>query len=53
MDAKNYEIGKKIKNKETNNILKLEIINNEKMWVDTKWGDTFDWVDEDLYKEIN
>lgn len=53
MNALNYKIGKQIRNKQTKEILEIQNINGKKLWVNLDWGDTFDWVDEDLYDDLD
>ncbi len=53
MRADNYKIGKRIKHKETNAILEVIELNGKKVWEETKWGDIYNYVDEDLYIELN
>lgn len=52
MLAKDYPIGFKFKNIETNHIICVIEINNIKYFEDMTYGDLFLYVDEDLYREI-
>lgn len=53
MDARDFNIGKRIKNIETDDILEVIELNGEKVWECEKWGDIYGWVDEDLYVSLN
>lgn len=54
MVAKDFPLGTLFKNKETGRI--IEVIEDKcdgQMWFeDVKYGDLYDFVDEELYKEI-
>ena len=53
MLANDFEVGKKFKNKEVGFILKVvEMEDGCKYFEEQEWGDIYDYVDEDLYKEI-
>ncbi len=53
MRASECRIGKKLRHKELKTIIEVKEIDGSKVWEDTQWGDIFDWVDEDLYDELN
>lgn len=53
MLAKDYGLGKKFKNKETGFIIEVVELEDEcKYFQEQKWGDIYDYVDEDLYEEL-
>lgn len=53
MLAKNCKLGKRLKHKETNAIFEVQEIDGEKVWVDIKWGDIFEFLDEDLFWDLD
>lgn len=53
MLASSCRLGKRLRHKQFKNILEVQEIDGVKLWVDLKWGDTFDWVDEDLYNDLD
>ena len=53
MLAIDFNVGKKLINKETKRIVEIQEIDGNKLWVELEWGDIFDWVDENLYDELN
>jgi len=53
MEASNYRVGKQIRNKEFKNILEVQEVEGEKLWIDLQHDDTFDWVDGDLYDDLD
>ncbi|WP_187146690.1 hypothetical protein [Clostridium novyi] len=52
MVASEYRIGKRLRHKTTKEILEIQEVNGMKMWVNLR-GDIFDWVDEDLYIDLD
>ena len=52
MVANECRVGKQLKNKTTKEILEIQEVNGAKMWVNQN-GDTFDWVDEGLYIDLD
>ena len=53
MLASDYRLGKRIRHKEFKTILEVQEIDGEKYWVHLEYGDTFDYVDEDLYDDLD
>lgn len=54
MSAGEQKLGKRLRHKEFKFIiLEVQEIDGIKLWVDLKRGDTFDWVDEDLYDDLD
>jgi len=54
MNAENERIGKRIRRKDFKNIiLEVREIDGQKIWVDIKEGDSYGWVDEDLYDDLD
>jgi len=53
MLASKCRFGKRLRHKQSKDILEVKEINSIKIWVDLKKGDTFDWVDEDLYDDLD
>lgn len=53
MRASECRIGKKLRHKELKTIIEVKEIDGSKVWEDTQWGDIFDWVDEDLYDDLD
>lgn len=47
------KVGKRLRHKELNTILEVEEIDGVKLFVEQKWGDAFDYVDEDLYYDLD
>lgn len=52
MCPKDFEIGTKFRNKQTNMIIEVVKIDGEFLFECCTWGDLWDWVDEHLYTEI-
>lgn len=53
MEANKCELGKRLRHKDFKDILEVQEIDGEKLWVNLEWGDTFSWVDEDLYDDLD
>lgn len=53
MLASECRIGKRLRHKELNTIIEVKEIDGSKVWEETQWGDIFDWVDEDLYDDLD
>lgn len=53
MKASECRIGKRLRHKELKTIVEVKEINGQKVWEETEWGDIFDFVDEDLYDDLD
>lgn len=53
MSANEQRLGKRLRHKQSKDILEVQEINGIKLWVNLEWEDTFDWVDEDLYDDLD
>ena len=53
MRASNCRLGKRLKQKETKDIFEVQEVDGEKVWVDIKLGDIHDWLDEDLFWDLD
>lgn len=53
MSSNECRLGKRLKHKQSKDILEVQEINGTKLWVSLKCGDTFSWVDEDLYDDLD
>lgn len=53
MLAKECCLGKRLKHKKCKDILEVQEIEGVKIWVNLEWGDTFDYIDEDLYDDLD
>ncbi|GAA0115270.1 hypothetical protein [Clostridium senegalense] len=53
MLASECRLGKKLKHKQSKDIMEVQEINGIKLWVNLNWGDRFSWVDEDLYDDLD
>lgn len=53
MLASKCRLGKRLRHKQSKEILEIQEVEGEKMWVNLIWGDTFDYVDEDLYDDLD
>jgi hypothetical protein len=53
MLASKCRLGKRLRHKQSKEILEIQEVDGEKLWVNLIWGDTFDYVDEDLYDDLD
>lgn len=53
MRASECRMGKKLRHKELKSIIEVQEIEWKKVWVELEWGDIFDWVDDDLYDDLD
>lgn len=52
MYARDCYLGTKLQHRELGFVLVVEDIDGERLWVEQENGDIYDWVDEDLYREV-
>lgn len=53
MSASECRLGKRLRHKQSKDILEVQEVDGIKLWVNLEWGDTFSYVDEDLYDDLD
>lgn len=53
MLAKDFKVGKRMKHKEFKFIIEVQEIEGNKLWVNLDKGDTYSFIDEDLYYDLD
>lgn len=53
MTASKCRLGKQLRHKQTKEIFEVQELDGVKLWVNINCGDTFSWVDEDLYDDLD